>query len=85
MTFFDFAAGHPILALLFAGLAFALPIVLAALFVSWRVTRSAKFTAEDRKALTGAATFVRLLCATSRLDTTEAMQHVEVLERMAGQ
>jgi hypothetical protein len=84
VTFWAFAADHPLLALLFSGLAFSLPVTLAALFVSWRVSRPVRYSAEDRKALTSATTFVRLLCATNKLNEAEALEHAGRLERMAG-
>jgi hypothetical protein len=77
MTFWAFAADHPVLALLFAGLAFSLPVTLVALFVSWRVSRPVKFTAEDRRALTSAAALLRCF---ARHYSTEQIGHIDRLE-----
>jgi hypothetical protein len=89
MTFWAFAADHPILALLFAGLAFSLPVTLAALFVSWRVSRPVRYSAEDRKALTSAAARLRYAAMKWAADGHYAARdstrdEAEELERIAS-
>lgn len=89
MTLWDFAAEHAALAVFFAVLAFALPVTLAGLFVSWRLNRLVKYSAEDRRALNAAAARIRHTALVAGADGHWASRdaqraEAEALERMAG-
>ena len=89
MTFWQFAGEHPALAVFFVVLAASVAVVLAGLFIAWRVSRPVKYTAADRAALTAAAARLRHTAlnygADAHFDSRDATRdEASALERMAA-